>query len=177
MEINYSITEEDYVDFNLFHARNSKSLKKAITIQRVLIPLIYLLIPVLLSYILDMPFLFLFVPFLVFSILWAVYYPAFVYRNVKRTATKMIKEGKNEDMLGQHTMIFSDEGLREISSKGEKTVNWSGIEQLAEDTANFYIYNSAVSAFIIPKKDVKNRKELKSYLLGKIELTNFNGGN
>ncbi|PSL41478.1 YcxB-like protein [Planomicrobium soli] len=168
MEINYSVTEEAYIDFNLFHIKNSKSTQKTITIQRVIIPIIYLLIPILFSYILDLPFLFLFVPFFVFSVLWAVFYPVFVYRNVKRTAKKMIREGKNEGMLGNHKMIFSDEGLREKSSKGEKKVYWLGIEHLAEDTDNFYLYNIAVSAFIIPKKDVGNRAELKSYLLKKI---------
>lgn len=168
MELNYEITEKDYVDFNLFHAKNSKAIQKQITIQRLLVPVIYLLLAVIVSIAMDLPFLLLFIPLLIVSIGWFFYYPAHFYRTVKRNAGKMMKEGKNKGVLGEHTMIFTDEGLREISPKGEMTISWSGIEQFGEAPSGFYLYNSGMSALIIPKRELKNIDAVSSFLAGKI---------
>lgn len=169
MEIQYNITEEAYLEFNVYHAKNSKTVMKSLTIQRVALPLIYLLMAVVLSFLLDMPFLFLFIPFLVIGILWAIFYPAYFYRHVRRTAKKMVREGKSDGMLGRRTMIFTEEGLREISSTGEKTQSWSGIEKVGEDDSNFYLFNSAMSAYIVSKQNIVDVEGVRSFLFSKIQ--------
>ena len=80
----------------------------------------------------------------------------------------MMREGKNESVIGPHTMIFTDKGLREISPKGEMSVSWSGIESFGEDPSGFYLYNSGMSALIIPKKELGNSKEVSDFLKDKI---------
>ena len=170
MEINYNITEEAYLEFNLYHAKNSETLKKSVTIQRVLVPIIYLLLSVFLSYVLDMPILFLFIPFLIAGVLWAVFYPAYFHRHIRRNAQKLIREGKNEGILGKHTMIFTEEGFREISPTGEQTSSWAGIENVGEDASHFYLYNSGMSAYIVPKKDLHDIDGVRNLLHSKIKL-------
>ncbi|WP_422122376.1 YcxB family protein [Planococcus sp. X10-3] len=168
MELNYKLTEEDYIDFNLFHAKNSKAVKKQVTIQRILVPVIYLVLAVLVSVVLDMPFLIIFIPVLIVNILWIIFYPSYFYRLIKRNATKMMREGKNEGVLGAHKMIFTEDGLREISPKGEMSISWSGIESFGEDPSGFYLYNSGLSALIIPKKELGNSEAVSRFLDGKI---------
>ncbi|HSP22085.1 MAG TPA: YcxB family protein [Planococcus sp. (in: firmicutes)] len=168
MKIDYNVTEEAFVEFNVFHAKNSKAIRKSMTIQRFLVPIIYLLVGVIFSFILDVPVLFLVIPFLILGILWIIFFPAYFNRQIKRTAKKMIREGKNEGVLGKHSMSFTGEGLREIGARGETTVSWSGIENLKEDQCNFYVYNSGVTAFIVPKKDLINIEEVRSLLQNKI---------
>ena len=34
MEIHYNLTEEDYINFNLYHIKNSKAGKRALVLQR-----------------------------------------------------------------------------------------------------------------------------------------------
>ena len=34
MEINYNLTEEDYLNFNMFHVKNSKAVKRTLNMQR-----------------------------------------------------------------------------------------------------------------------------------------------
>ncbi|MFD1030235.1 YcxB family protein [Metaplanococcus flavidus] len=169
MELNYKLTEEDYIDFNLFHAKNSKAVKKQVTMQRVLVPVMYIILAFLGLVFLDMPFLFLFIPFLLMGILWFIFYPAYFYRLIKRNSTKMMREGKNEGVLGAHKMIFTEDGLREISPKGEMSISWSGIESFGEDPSGFYLYNSGMSALIIPKKELGNSEEVSRFLDGKIK--------
>ena len=37
----------------------------------------------------------------------------------------MIKEGKNDGLLGEHHMILSEEGIIEFTVNGETKVNWA----------------------------------------------------
>ena len=168
MELNYKITEQDYIDFNVFHAKNSKSVQKQVTTQRVLVPIMYIVLAILAAVFLDMPFLVIFIPFLLVGILWYLYYPAYFYRLIKRNSTKMMREGKNDAVTGLHKMIFTNEGLREISPKGEMTVSWSGIEEISEGETGFYLYNSGMSALIIPKKELSNSRQVSDFLKGKL---------
>ena len=137
MEINYNVTEEAFLEFNLFHAKNSKAVMKSMAIQRFLMPVMYLVVAVVLSAISDIPLLFLIVPFLIIGVLWMIFYPAYFYYHVKRAAKKMIREGKNEGMFGKYSMIFTEEGVREISPKGETAFSWPGIEKLEEDQTKY----------------------------------------
>lgn len=164
MEISYNITEEAYLEFNMYHAKNSKTVKNSMTIQRVTVPIVYLLIAIVFSYVMDWPVMFLFVPFLLMGILWAIFYPAYLYRHIRRTARKMVREGKSDGMLGNRTMIFTEEGLREISSTGEKTQLWSGIEKIGEDQSNFYLFNSGMSAYIVSKQNMDDVDSMRSFL-------------
>lgn len=170
MELNYKLTEEDYVDFNLFHAKNSPAVQKQVTMQRIFVPLLYIVLAFLAFTYLDMPsFLVLSVMFFIMGILWAIFYPAYFYRLIKRNAAKMMREGKNEAVLGAHKMIFTEDGLREVSPKGEMSISWSGIETFGEGESGFYLYNSGMSALIIPKKELGNSAEVSSFLKEKIK--------
>ncbi|ANU24156.1 YcxB family protein [Planococcus donghaensis] len=168
MEIVYEVTEEAYIDFNLYHAQNSETVRKTMTMQRVLVPIIYVVMAIVLSFILDIPILFMVIPFLIMGILWAVFYPKYFYRHIRKSAKKLLREGKNTGILGTHTMIFTEVGLREISATGEELVSWAGIENFGEDTSNLYLYNSGLSAYIIPKSSLVDVDRIRQFLLDKI---------
>lgn len=170
MEMTYAITEEAYLEFNEYHAKNSDSMKKSVALQRIVVPIIYLLLSVILSYILDIPFLFLFIPFFITGVLWAIFYPVYFHRHIRRSAQKLIREGKNEGMLGNRTMVFTEDGLREITSTGEKTQSWLGIEKLGEDSSNFYLYNSGMSAYIVSKGSMVEVDAVRNFLHNKIKV-------
>lgn len=169
MEINYHLTEDDYLSFNLFHVKNSKVAMRTLNIQRILMPIIFIAAAYLFSTIDDVPFLWMLIPFIIVSILWFTFYPKYFYRHVARGTRKMIKEGKNEGLLGDHTMRLSDEGIVDSNSNGETKVNWSGIYEFKESSDTFYLYNSAISAYILPKRELANVAEVREYLLGKIK--------
>jgi hypothetical protein len=80
----------------------------------------------------------------------------------------MIKEGKNDGLLGEHHMTLSEEGIIEFTVNGETKVNWAGIKYLKEDNFYFYLYNSVLSAFILPNKELNSVEKLRNYLEKKI---------
>lgn len=168
MEITYEITEEAYLTFNLYHVKYSKTIRKSLFLQRVLVPIFYLVVAVMLSFVLDVPLVFLVIPFLILGIIWAIFYPHYFYWHIRRSAKKLLREGQNKGVLGKHTMIFTEEGLREVNETGEETVSWTGIENIGEDAANFYLYNSGLTAFIVPKSGLRDVTEMRQFLLKNI---------
>lgn len=101
--------------------------------------------------------------FLIVSILWIIFYP-YVIRNSK----KMIRQGKNDGLLGEHHMILSDLEITDLTSNGETKVKWSGIQTIVEDKYNIYLYNGSVSAYILPKRELDDVEQLKTFLKSKV---------
>lgn len=76
----------------------------------------------------------------------------------------MIREGKNEGLIGEHKLITTAEGITDTTSTGETKVNWSGIKSLRENSDYLYIYNSSVSAYILPKRELENVEVERDFL-------------
>jgi YcxB-like protein len=169
MEINYNLTEEDYLNFNMFHVKNSKVVKRTLNMQRFLTPIIFIVASFVLSKVGSMSFLGVFITFLVVSILWIIFYPRYFYSYVIRNTKKMIKEGKNDGLLGEHRMVLSEDGIIDSTSNSETKVTWLGIKTLSEDRQNIYLYNSSVSAYILPKRELDDVGEIKTYLKSKVQ--------
>ena len=169
MEINYHLTEEDYLNFNMFHIKNSKTAIRSLQMQRIIGPLIFLISSYVFSRIGDVPFVGLFITFSILSILWFIFYPKYFYNHVIRHVKKMIKEGKNDGLLGDHRMLITDEGIVDSTTNGETKVTWSGIKEFKEDENNLYLYNSSVSAYILPKRELNNVDDVKSLFKSKIK--------
>ena len=141
--------------------KNSKSVMKSLNMQRFLTPIFLILISYLFSQIGGTPFLFAFIPFLIISIIWIAFYPKFFYKTVIRNVKKMIREGKNDGLIGKHHMFITQDGITETTSTDETKVKWSGIQACKEDNDYFYLYNSSVSAYILPKRELNNLDENK----------------
>ena len=75
MGINYNLTEEDYLNFNMFHVKNSKAVKRTLNMQRFITPIIFIVLSYVLSKVGNMSFFELFIAFLIVSILWIIFYP------------------------------------------------------------------------------------------------------
>jgi hypothetical protein len=168
MEIKYHLTEADYIQFNMFHIKNSEAMMGAVKKQRFYTPIFYIACSFLFSKILAIPFLYAFVPFFILSLLWVVFYEKYFFWRVIKQTRKMIKEGKNTSILGDHQMVLSEEGIVDKTINGETKVNWSGINELKEDENYFFLYNSAISSYIVPKKQLNNVEEMSSYLKAKL---------
>lgn len=168
MEIKYNLTEEDYLNFNMFHVKNSKTIKRTLNTQRFITPIIFIALPFIFSKIGNTPFFGLFIAFLLVSIIWILFYPKFFYNSVIRNTRKIIKEGKNDGLLGEHHMILTEEGIVDSTPSGETKVTWSGIKAFKEDEHNIYLFNSSVSAYILPKRELHDVEEMKTYFKSKL---------
>lgn len=168
LKIDYNLTEKDYLNFNLYHAKNSEAVSKSLTIQRFLSPIIFLIAAFLISWIGNESLIGLLITFSIMGVLWIVYYPKYFYSIITKNTKEMLKEGKNDGLLGEHCMKLSDEGIVDSNFNGETRVKWKGIKKFEEDDNYFYIYNSAVSAYILPKSGLINIGQTREYFKSKL---------
>ncbi|AGA67927.1 hypothetical protein Desdi_0381 [Desulfitobacterium dichloroeliminans LMG P-21439] len=164
MEITYSLSEEDYLKFNLFHIKNSEPAKQALKKQRFLGPVIFMAFAAFLSLTGNRPTEEVFIVFALLSVLWFIYYPKYFYRYVTRNSKTLLRAGRNDDLFCEHHMDLADEGIVDTTARGETKLNWAGIQAIREDEDNLYLYNSSISAYILPKRDLDNPDELKRIL-------------
>jgi len=154
VEIQTNITEQDLIDFNLYHLSHSPTAKR----QRLVVT---------------------FLPGLMWSGLWLVLSafskhpletmkaliplimggPLFVLLNfvmwrwsLSRQIQKQLAEGENKGALGPRKIIISPNGLAEISELSQSTTHWEAVEKIVATDDCLYIYLSALSAAIVPKR-------------------------
>lgn len=108
MKIHYHLTEEDFVNFNLYHSRHSKAATRPLMVQRIVSPILFIAVAFLFSTIGGIPLPFSLTTFGILSILWVLFYPKYFYHLIKRNAKKMIREGRNDGLLGDHTMSLTE---------------------------------------------------------------------
>lgn len=99
--------------------------------------------------------------------LWFLFYPKYFYGSIKKNIVKVINEGDNSSLTGKHTMMVTEDGLVEKSSKGEVKTPWSSITHIRETDEHLFILVSAMSGYVIPTSafaDVKALQHLKETL-------------
>lgn len=73
MDIEFELLEKDYINFNIDHAKKSSSLKKSILSQRILGPIVFMLIPFILRLYTSIPLSYWLTIFAIASVLWVIF--------------------------------------------------------------------------------------------------------
>jgi len=169
MEIEFKRTEEDFVEFNLFHISNSPSIKKQILWTRIILAI--------------MPFVFIFVFYknisitdyaiqTIIALVLVFSYPS-IYRSSSKSQTrKSLKEGNNKSLLGHNTIELTPEGILGKSLAGESKINWSSVDKISQNDKYIFIYIGTVNALVIPKHAFSSNAEQKEF----IDYINSNKG-
>lgn len=84
-----------------------------------------------------------------FYLLW---FPWAYRRKVKKIVAGMIGEGRNRTLLGKQRVTLSPEGITKSSDVDQTTVAWSGVERVMKDKDYLFVYISALTAIIIPRR-------------------------
>lgn len=150
MTINYELTKQDYIDFNMHHIATSPTMKRALFIQRFILPILFLVLPIFLIQITDIPLWYWFSVLGTASVLWIVLYPKSVNRSVAKRISKMISEGSATGIVGTHCLSLTEQGIVDKTEYSE--TRYHVIERIEESEKHIFIYVSAVMAYIIPKR-------------------------
>jgi hypothetical protein len=90
----------------------------------------------------------------IISLLWVLFVPKWYKKRVLARVRKQIEDGDNSGILGKQTLIFTDDGITQITNEAKYETKWSGIKKLVEIKDYYFLYNTAVSAIIIPKQKI-----------------------
>ncbi len=154
MEIKYDFKEEDYVEFNIHHMKSFKTGKRMTTMLRWIGPILFLMSGLVMGSKEFLGFNISFFLYITLALLWYFLYPKIFMNSVRKRVKKLLKEGKNKGLLGQRTIKFDDQGYTSISSVTEAKTIWSAVERVDQEDNYIYIFESAVSAVVIPLREL-----------------------
>ena len=163
MELEYELTLDDYVTFNKYHIRHSPSCRRSYRWNLVVLIALGLLLIVLYGAFFGTPVgtvlsCIIYVP--LGWLLWRLSYRVTVARRLQRA----LREGENRDLAGTHVLVIHDEGITTTGQMGETKLKWAVVEKTVEDKEHVYIYVSAVSALVIPKRAFQDEQHMRAFL-------------
>lgn len=164
MKLEYDLSEQDYMAFNMHYIKYSKRIRSSLFVQRYLISLIFLVIPFVTGgakYISLGGSLALAV---VIYVLWVVFYPKYFNGALKKRVTKILNQGNNKSLLGRRTMSLGEDGISEMGNYGDGKIPWDSIKKVEETNEHIFVYINDVNAYVIPIRAFKNEDDKKKFL-------------
>jgi len=164
MKLEFSIIEEDYINFNIHHMNISKTYRRTIFKQRYIVPIIFLITPFFLVKISKIPFLNWIVLYGLLYITWACFYKKYLIWKVKNSIKKILKEGTNNGILGKKTFEICEDEIIETSEYGKNSTNIKSVEDVFINDEYIYIYINRLQAYIVPIRAFINKKEKDEFI-------------
>ena len=159
------LTEEDYIDFNIFHMSRSAYGKKHQRLLRGMVAVIFAVAalvnfwaegisPVTVAYAVLLVGLGLLVT--VFSGKFSGFTMKLVIHNMKKTGKMAFSP---ESRMG-----FTDEGILEITPEGRTEKRWESMERLCiREGKVWYLYMNNTAAFILPVEQIAAQTDLAEF--------------
>lgn len=151
MRLTYTLSENDYLQYQLFIASKNERIKK----ERIKSWLIYSASLLLMSFVFyDIGNKFMTYFLLVFGIIVLCFFPLYQKRYYKNHYQKFITE-TYKNRFGKAGNIYIAENHIEVNDiTGEAKINLTEIENAIETSAYFYLKIKTGGHFIIPKKQL-----------------------
>jgi hypothetical protein len=158
MTFEYHTTIDDVIAFNLYHFQHSPSAQRQAQIARAAISvgtgLITLLVCAAITRGSLLP-LVLVLSVVAGAFLFAIY-PGLVRATLRKNIQGMLREGRNQTMVGPQRQTFTPEQIVSSSSVGTATLSWATVERIAKTDTHIFVYLSAVSAIMLPRRIFPN---------------------
>jgi hypothetical protein len=161
----FDLNEEDYVEFNIYHAEHSPKFKKNLFIQRFLVSAIFLLIPVIMRFFFGRPFSTTLPMFGIIWLIWVVFFTKGFKKTLRSRIIKNIQEAeaKGQTITGTYTLQETKDGVILKNKSGEVKIKWEAIGIVGEDEERLYLYISDEMAYIVPKRAFADQAELEEF--------------
>ncbi|MDF2531897.1 MAG: hypothetical protein K0Q65_1478, partial [Clostridia bacterium] len=106
--VEYELTKEDYIAFNMHHIDHSPTIKRSLFVQRYVVALVFLAFPFIFSNISGAPLLLSLMVYGAIFIAWIIYYPRYFMTTTKKRILKMIDEGSSDNLFGPRSMTLTE---------------------------------------------------------------------
>lgn len=168
MEINFEVTKEDYIKFNLYHIQNSPSQKKSFKLLRYGIPVLFSLpIYFIGTNLFKQPSIYWAIIAILFSIIWIITYPKQYKLLIKKQVEKLISEGDNSEIFGKKTMVIDNENITTYSKSSFEKISKNSIKDIKIYDDIIIIYTSSITAQIIPTRYLDENLKNKLFSMQK----------
>jgi YcxB-like protein len=165
----FELTEEDYIAFNLYHHAHSAALRRRRFRAWLALFSAWIVASVLSWYVLAVVlevenWWILVVPVFVLPLIFLIAYPSAYRRSVCSIVRSMIREGSNRGFLAPRTVTITSDRLKESSDFKDTSLAWRAVERVAHTSDHIFIYISAMSAIIVPRRAFASSSEFDDFL-------------
>lgn len=153
MEIHYTISEEDYIQFNLYHMEESPSIRKQFQMLRLYLPVISAMVIFFVgTLVLNQPAIYWGIVGLLYAAGWLIFYPRLHKISVKNNVLKLAREGDNSSIFGDKTLVIEGDKITIFGQDTIEVITKAAIKEIHQKNDLLILYNSSVSAHIIPTR-------------------------
>ncbi|WP_416825623.1 YcxB family protein [Ectobacillus polymachus] len=170
MRVEYELKEEDFLAFQLYFVKHSKTVQRSLILQRFLIPILFILVSFFISYSTHSPLLSLFLVYFIAAVLWIILWPNYFYGIIRRRTKKMLREGKHTNLLGKCVVTVTEKEIIEESPTERSSVRLALIDKVEENDDYIIIFLNAIKACMIPKRSFPDEQSEKDFIVRLKEL-------
>jgi len=156
MEFKLQLSRQDYLEFNkyvLFKTRIKRNI--------IIVSFITLLWIVFLNYNQPLDLIIILIELILFSMIWSILF-LLIYGIAFLKIKKMPDE--NGSILEEKTYIFSEEGLKQISTNSESFTKWNAFKSIEENKKYIFLFVDKIAAYVIPKRIFQDSKEINDFV-------------
>lgn len=165
MDIKFSLTLNDYIDFNLYHMKHSKSMKRDFIILKYIVPVILLICSFILYHLSGSGDNIRVYFYIVFgTAIYMVIFPRIYVNQIRKGIIKIVNEGNTEDLFGEQTISLKENYLENNTVGGCEQVKYDSIKRVEVNKQHVYIYKNAIEAFIIPISAFSSQEEKDKFM-------------
>ena len=156
MKIEFSLDADDYLAHQLFVASNSNRIRKKRTINKILVPAMYVVFGIILfisgNYLLS-------ILFLVFGGLWFTMYPRWETKKYSKHYSSFINENYKEMFGRKVSLEITEEEVHISEDGGEGTIHTKELTGIQEIPRIIMLRFKGSQTIIIPKNKVSNLEQ------------------
>lgn len=172
--LKYSLTEEEYLDYNYYTAWTSPDKKSYRLKYYGQVMLLYIAVAGLYIYanrshslLIDS------IVFLSIGLAYFLLVPVLVKRSIKTRVRSILKQPENQHVLHESEVMLDDMGISDRDTVSDSRYGWEAIVRRAETRLCYYLYTNSYHAIVIPKRVIppQEEQELQSLLDTNLSLS------
>ncbi|MFT5184299.1 MAG: hypothetical protein ACI84C_001429 [Flavobacteriales bacterium] len=163
MDLSYQLTEEDFMEYQMFQSSNSEPLKKRRLISRVILSLFYIAIAAYFKLIREQSG-----TAMIFAgagVVWYFFYPTYAKWRYKNHFKRHIKANYQDRIGKSATLSIVSDGIDFDDSSGNAHVKAEALAHLIELKDYFLVTIDTGLSLIVPKHAIENQDDFKNQLM------------
>lgn len=161
MTIRYTVTDDDFLNFNEYHMARSASVKRIMLALRLLVPALLSLAILALRPDPAAPSL---IVFGLISVAWFFYLPRSMRKSIRKRVGKILQTQEGHGLTGNFELRLEDGGIRLINGNLEKEYPYASLQSVARDGDALYLYFGGRDAVQIPAAAFAGQEERQAFL-------------
>lgn len=163
MNINYKLTNLDFLEYQLYASSKSESHNKKRIYNRIIFSILYLLYGIYLTT-KEKNYIGVIV-FGVLAILWYVFYPKYSKWRYKKHFEKHVEENYKNRINKLVEIDINENSLNVKDFSSESKINGTELKELIETKNHFFMKLTTDLSLIIPKHAIENITEFKKLVM------------